>query len=71
MGTEWSTRIDGKEYKPQTISAMILMQLKNDIHTLQKLLTRFRVDKAAEQDVENIRQAKEKLERTAGDLIQK
>lgn len=30
MGTEWSTRIDGKEYKPQTISAMILMQLKKD-----------------------------------------
>ena len=28
MGTEWSTRIDGKEYKAQTISAMILMQLK-------------------------------------------
>ncbi|MDO4338532.1 MAG: molecular chaperone DnaK [Eubacteriales bacterium] len=30
MGTEWSVRIDGKEYKPQTISAMILMQLKKD-----------------------------------------
>ncbi|MDD3797158.1 MAG: Hsp70 family protein, partial [Lachnospiraceae bacterium] len=30
MGTEWSIRIDGKEYKPQTISAMILMQLKKD-----------------------------------------
>ena len=30
MGTEWTTRIDGKEYKPQTISAMILMQLKKD-----------------------------------------
>ncbi|MCC8066246.1 MAG: molecular chaperone DnaK [Clostridiales bacterium] len=30
MGTDWSTRIDGKEYKPQTISAMILMQLKKD-----------------------------------------
>ena len=30
MGTEWSTKIDGKEYKPQTISAMILMQLKKD-----------------------------------------
>ena len=28
MGTDWSIRIDGKEYKPQTISAMILMQLK-------------------------------------------
>lgn len=28
MGTDWSCRIDGKEYKPQTISAMILMQLK-------------------------------------------
>ena len=24
MGTDWSIRIDGKEYKPQTISAMIL-----------------------------------------------
>lgn len=30
MGTNWSKRIDGKEYKPQTISAMILMQLKKD-----------------------------------------
>lgn len=30
MGTDWSIRIDGKEYKPQTISAMILMQLKKD-----------------------------------------
>lgn len=30
MGTEWSTVIDGKEYKPQTISAMVLMQLKKD-----------------------------------------
>lgn len=30
MGTSWSIRIDGKEYKPQTISAMILMQLKKD-----------------------------------------
>ena len=29
-GTDWSTCIDGKEYKPQTISAMILMQLKKD-----------------------------------------
>lgn len=30
MGTDWSVRIDGKEYKPQTISAMILMQLKKE-----------------------------------------
>ncbi len=30
MGTDWDIRIDGKEYKPQTISAMILMQLKKD-----------------------------------------
>lgn len=30
MGTDWSIRIDGKDYKPQTISAMILMQLKKD-----------------------------------------
>lgn len=30
MGQEWSTRVDGKDYKPQTISAMILMQLKKD-----------------------------------------
>jgi molecular chaperone DnaK len=30
MGTDWSTRIDGTVYKPQTISAMILMQLKKD-----------------------------------------
>lgn len=30
MGTDWSIAIDGKEYKPQTISAMILMQLKKD-----------------------------------------
>jgi molecular chaperone DnaK len=30
MGTDWSIPIDGKEYKPQTISAMILMQLKKD-----------------------------------------
>lgn len=30
MGQEWSARIDVKDYKPQTISAMILMQLKKD-----------------------------------------
>jgi molecular chaperone DnaK len=30
MGTDWNVRIDGAEYKPQTISAMILMQLKKD-----------------------------------------
>jgi molecular chaperone DnaK len=30
MGTDWSIRIDGTVYKPQTISAMILMQLKKD-----------------------------------------
>lgn len=30
MGTNWSVRVDGKEYKPQTISALILMQLKKD-----------------------------------------
>lgn len=30
MGTEWCTRIDGKEYKPQTISAMILTQMKQE-----------------------------------------
>lgn len=30
MGTDWTVRIDGTEYKPQTISAMILMQLKKD-----------------------------------------
>lgn len=30
LGTDWSIRIDGKDYKPQTISAMVLMQLKKD-----------------------------------------
>lgn len=30
MGTDWVCRIDGKDYRPQTISAMILMQLKKD-----------------------------------------
>lgn len=30
MGTDWSVCVDGKEYKSQTISAMILMQLKKD-----------------------------------------
>lgn len=30
MGTEWSTYIDGTSYKPQTISAMVLSQLKKD-----------------------------------------
>ena len=30
MGTTWTTKIDGKEYKPQTISALILMQLKKE-----------------------------------------
>ena len=30
IGTNWTTRIDGKEYKPQTVSAMILTQLKKD-----------------------------------------
>ena len=30
MGSEWKTTIDGTDYRPQTISAMILMQLKKD-----------------------------------------
>jgi molecular chaperone DnaK len=30
MGTDWVTRIDGTYYKAQTISAMVLMQLKKD-----------------------------------------
>ncbi len=30
MGTNWSMRVDGVEYKPQTISAMILQQLRAD-----------------------------------------
>lgn len=30
MGTSWSMKIDGTEYKPQTISALILKQLKED-----------------------------------------
>lgn len=30
MGTDWAVRIDGKSYNAQTISAMILMQLKKD-----------------------------------------
>lgn len=30
IGTNWTARIDGKEYKPQTVSAMILAQIKKD-----------------------------------------
>ncbi len=30
MGTDWSIRIDGTQYRPQAISAMILAQLKKD-----------------------------------------
>ncbi|MGN0422031.1 MAG: molecular chaperone DnaK [Lachnospiraceae bacterium] len=30
MGTDWCTKIDGSVYKPQTISAMVLMRLKKD-----------------------------------------
>jgi len=30
MGTNWSIHIDGKDYKPQTVSALVLMQLKKD-----------------------------------------
>ena len=30
MGTNWTKSIDGKDYKPQMISAMILVQLKKD-----------------------------------------
>lgn len=30
MGSDWKIGIDGKDYIPQTISAMILMQLKED-----------------------------------------
>ena len=30
MGTDWAVRIDGKAYNAQTISAMILLQLKKD-----------------------------------------
>lgn len=31
MGTDWSVNIDGKNYKPQTISAMVLMQIKKEV----------------------------------------
>lgn len=31
MGTDWFINIDGKDYKAQTISAMVLMQLKKDV----------------------------------------
>lgn len=30
MGTDWTIRIDGKEYRPQTISALVLKELKED-----------------------------------------
>ena len=30
MGTDWKINIDGKNYNPQFISALILLQLKND-----------------------------------------
>ena len=30
MGTDWTTKIDGKKYTPQEISARILQKLKND-----------------------------------------
>ena len=30
MGTDWFVNIDGKDYKAQTISAMVLMKLKKD-----------------------------------------
>ncbi|MGN0404674.1 MAG: molecular chaperone DnaK [Bariatricus sp.] len=30
MGTNWGVRIDGRDYKAQTISAMVLAQLKKD-----------------------------------------
>ena len=30
MGTDWSTEIDGKTYKPQQISAFVLQKLKRD-----------------------------------------
>lgn len=30
MGSEWKMKVDGTDYKPQTISAMILRQLKQD-----------------------------------------
>ena len=34
MGTDWCTKIDGMVYKPQTISAMVLMQLKKDAEAI-------------------------------------
>ncbi|HVL50332.1 MAG TPA: molecular chaperone DnaK [Actinomycetota bacterium] len=30
MGTSWNTKVDGKDWKPQEISAQILMKLKRD-----------------------------------------
>src|SRR5688572_32306578 len=30
MGTNWNTKVDGKDWKPQEISARILMKLKRD-----------------------------------------
>ena len=30
MGTDWTAKVDGKTYRPQTISAMLLRQLRKD-----------------------------------------
>ena len=44
-------------------------QLKKDLTALEKLLTRFRVDKVSETEMENIRQAKRALEESSAGLI--
>ena len=51
------------------IERPVKKQVKSDCNALSKLLGKFRLDRMTEEDMTAIRQAKENLERSAGDII--
>ena len=55
MGTEWTVDIDGKIYRPQTISAMILRQLKEDAEA-------FTGESVTEGDIAQLKETKQTLQ---------
>ena len=44
-------------------------QVKADIASLQKLVSRFRLEKVTQEQLDEIRQAKEKLEQSAAGIL--
>lgn len=51
------------------IDRAVKKQVKGDINALSKLMSKFRLDRMTEDDLTAIRQAKDNLERSAGEII--